>query len=400
MIDSLGIGALPDADQYGDMGADTLGHIAETCARGGDAPIGRHRKGTLHLPNLVRLGLGRAAALATGRVPPGLSSDATPSGMFGCAGKIGTGKDTLGGHWEMAGVPNFRTWGHFPDQPNCFPQDFINRLVGNGFLPGVLGKCHASGTEIIDALGGRHIRSGKPIVYTSADSVVQIAAHEETFGLERLYSVCLIARELANDYSVGRVIARPFVGQHIGGFRRTRNRRDFSMPPPEPTLLDRLLEDGKHVFGVGKIGDIFAHRGLSDTITAHGNHALIEATEKALNQAPDSSLIFTNLIDFDMLYGHRRDVAGYANALEEFDARLPQLMRLLTPGDILVITADHGCDPTWQGSDHTREYVPILTAGPGLPTRYIGLRKSFADIGQSIATWFRLQPLQYGESFL
>jgi len=205
---------------------------------------------------------------------------------------------------------------------------------------------------------------------------------------------------LANDYNVGRIIARPFVGQHAGEFHRTQNRHDFSMPPPEPTLLDRLLEDGNSVIGVGKIGDIFAHRGLSESIPAHGNFALVEATEKALYQSPDRSLIFTNLVDFDMLYGHRRDVTGYANALEEFDAQLPKLLRLLVPGDILVITGDHGCDPTWRGTDHTREYVPILATGPELPAKCIGQRKSFADIGQSIAAWFGLRQLQYGESFL
>ena len=309
------------------------------------------------------------------------------------------GKDTPSGHWEMAGVPVFFDWGYFPRTIPCFPNDLTNALIEQGKLPGILGNCHASGTEIIAELGDEHMKSGKPIVYTSADSVFQIAAHEETFGLDRLYALCDIARELVDPLEIGRVIARPFVGEN-GNFTRTANRKDLAVPPPEPTLLDKLTETGRQVISIGKIGDIFAHQGTGEIVKAAGNMALMDATIDAMARAKDGSLIFTNLVDFDQSFGHRRDIAGYARALEEFDARLPELHTALKEGDIAILTADHGCDPTWPGTDHTREAVPIIAFGKGIQGRSIGERDSFSDIGQSIAQHLGLPPLAHGKSFL
>jgi phosphopentomutase len=272
--------------------------------------------------------------------------------------------------------------------------------VERGELPGVLGNCHASGTVILAELGEEHIRTGKPIVYSSSDSVFQIAAHEQTFGLARLLTLCELARELVDPYNVGRVIARPFVGERADTFQRTGNRRDYAVPPPAPTVLDKLVADGGQVISVGKIADIFAHQGISRTIKAHGNAALFDATLATLAGAPDRSMIFTNLVDFDMLYGHRRDAAGYAAALEYLDSRLPELLGLLAADDLLILTADHGCDPSWTGTDHTRENVPVLVYSTLVGAGSLGPRESFADIGQSLASYFSLPPMDYGRSFL
>jgi phosphopentomutase len=397
VLDSLGIGGAPDAADFADSGADTLGHIAEACAAG-NCDISGQRSGLLTLPHLSRLGLGLAAAGSSGRIPPGLETD-DAEGAYGHAVEISRGKDTPSGHWEMAGVPVTFDWGYFPTAEPCFPQWLTHALIERGELPGVLGNRHASGTEIIKELGEEHLRSGKPIVYTSADSVFQIAAHEETFGLERLYRLCLLARELVDALNIGRVIARPFIGQSSTDFRRSANRRDYSVPPPARTLLDRLVASGGRVVSVGKVADIFAHRGISQTVKADGNAALFDATLDALNQAGDQTLIFTNFVDFDMLYGHRRDIAGYADALEHFDQRLPELRKVLRPGDLVVITADHGNDPTWPGSDHTREQVPVLCFGPDIAAGDIGRRGSLADIGQTIARHLGLADLDYGIAF-
>jgi phosphopentomutase len=264
----------------------------------------------------------------------------------------------------------------------------------------VLGNCHASGTTIIAELGDEHVRTGKPIVYTSADSVFQVAAHEEAFGLQRLYDLCDIARELVDDYNIGRVIARPFVGDGPDSYVRTGNRRDLTTPPHSPTVLDKLVAAGGEVISIGKIADIYANRGITRKVKATGNAALFDATLEVMDSAADRSIIFTNFVDFDMLYGHRRDVPGYAAALEYFDGRLPELLERMKPDDLLVITADHGCDPTWQGSDHTREHIPVLAYGNGLAAGSLGRRKSFADIGQSLASFFGLPPTDYGESFI
>jgi phosphopentomutase len=290
--------------------------------------------------------------------------------------------------------------GLFPIEGDAFPPDLVEAICERGEVEGILGNCHASGTEIIARLGEEHIRTGRPICYTSSDSVFQIAAHEGHFGLERLYRLCEIVRELVDPLNIGRVIARPFIGEAQADFRRTGNRRDYSVPPPEPTLLDRAADANRRVFGIGKIGDIFAHQGVTDLRKASGNDALFDATLEAIEEARDGDLVFANFVDFDMLYGHRRDVAGYAAALEAFDRRLPEIGKKLKAGDLVVLTADHGCDPTWRGSDHTRERVPILAFGPGIRPRGIGIRSSYADIGASVAAHLHIPAGPHGQSFL
>jgi phosphopentomutase len=395
VCDSLGIGGAPDAERFGDAGADTLGHIARWAATEGRA---------LRIPELERLGLGAAARIATGTLPAGLTRAGGFAGAYGSAVEQSHGKDTPSGHWEMAGVPVTFDWGYFPRTEPTFPAELTRALIDEARLPGLLGDKHASGTEIIAELGDAHVATGKPIVYTSADSVFQIAAQEESFGLERLYEVCAIARRLVDAYRIGRVIARPFVGRS-GQYSRTGHRRDLAVPPPAPTLLDRLVAAGGETIAIGKIADIFAHQGIGREIKADGNMALFDATLDALASAGDRTLILTNFVDFDQSYGHRRDTAGYARALEEFDARLPDLQRRLEPGDVVFITADHGCDPTYPGTDHTREQVPVLMFGPyisdlGVSDRALGRRDGFADIGQTIASHLGMAPLDAGRSLL
>jgi phosphopentomutase len=290
-------------------------------------------------------------------------------------------------------------WGLFPRTQPCFPPDLVAALVERCALPGILGDCHASGTEIIRSLGEEHIRTGKPICYTSADSVFQIAAHETHFGLERLYSVCKIAKELTEPLNIGRVIARPFVGETAETFARTTNRKDFTTPPHADTLLDRVTAAGGTVVSIGKIADIFAHRGITHAVVAKDNGAVFDATIAQAERAADGTLVFANFVDFDTLYGHRRDVPGYAAALEAFDARLPEFRAELRPGDLALITADHGCDPTWAGTDHTRELVPMLWFGPDIAPRDLG-RRHFADMGQTAARHLGLAPLAHGRDCL
>ncbi len=396
VLDSFGVGATDDAERFGDVGANTLASIADHCRREFEA--GR-RAQPLTLPNLTRLGLMHAAELASGRWPDG-PVDAAVDGAWGCAAERSSGKDTPSGHWEIAGVPVLFDWGYFDQRTSSFPPELLDALVERAGLPGVLGNCHASGTDIIRELGDEHVKTGKPIVYTSADSVFQIAAHEDAFGLERLYELCEIARELVDEYRVGRVIARPFVGDGPGSYVRTGNRRDLTTPPHAPTVLDSLVEAGGEVVSVGKISDIFAHQGITRKLKATGNDALVDATLEAMATAGDRAIVFTNLVDFDMLYGHRRDAAGYADALEAFDARLPEIVAAMDPDDLLVLCADHGCDPAWPGSDHTREYIPVLAYGKAVGSGSIGRRTTFADIGQTLAAYFGLPELDYGESFL
>jgi len=384
VLDSVGIGGAPDADAYGDAGSDTLGHIAEACAAGRGDRAGL-RAGPLRLPHLASLGLGLAAAGASGRIPPNLAPDGRPRGAYGHAVETAAGKDTPSGHWEIAGLPLREPWAHFPDTRPAFPRDLTAALIARGRLPGILGDRHAPGVAIIDELGAEHVRSGRPICYTSADSVFQIAAHEEAFGLERLYDLCRVARGLCDPYRVCRVIARPFVGSAEAGFRRTGNRKDFAVEPPGVTLLDRAEAAGRTVVSVGKIGDIFAHRATGREIKPGPNAACLVAGLDALKDLPDGGLIFINLVDFDTEHGHRRDVPGYAAELEAFDARVPDILAALAPGDLAVITADHGNDPTWTGTDHTREQVPVLAFGPAISGRDIGRRDSFADIGATVA---------------
>lgn len=399
VLDSFGIGGAPDAETYGDLGSNTLGHIAEQCAAGlADRPD--LRKGPLALPHMQSLGLAEAALAASGELPSGWELAARPRGLHGAACEVSHGKDTPSGHWEIAGQPVMFDWGYFPDDGAAFSDDLIAAIVAQGDVPGILGNCHASGTEIIASLGAEHMRTGKPICYTSSDSVFQIAAHEESFGLDRLIKLCETVRGLVDPLNIGRVIARPFVGTPETGFDRTGNRRDFSVPPPGPTLLDQISDNGNRVFAVGKISDIFAHQGVTNLRKASGNAALFEATLKAAKEATDGDLVFTNFVDFDMLYGHRRDVPGYAAALEALDAKLPRFAKLLKPGDLVLMTADHGCDPTWRGTDHTRERVPILGFGPGIAARDIGIRSSFSDIGATLAAHLGLPPLANGRSFL
>ena len=392
VLDSFGIGATADADRFGDVGSDTLGSIAKVRAGSPEGP--------LRLPNLARLGLFHAGRESTGHFAAGVDTDVEPVGAYGYAAELSSGKDTPSGHWEIAGVPVLFDWGYFTDKTDTFPAALLDKLVERASLPGVLGNCHASGTTIIAELGDEHVRTGKPIVYTSADSVFQVACHEEAFGLQRLYDLCDIARELVDEYRIGRVIARPFVGDAPGNYARTGNRRDLTTPPHAATVLDKLVESGGEVYSIGKIADIYAHQGITKKIKASGNEALFDATLEAMNEAPARSIIFTNFVDFDMLYGHRRDVEGYARALEYFDGRLPELTKRLQDGDLLILCADHGCDPTWQGSDHTREHIPVLAFGAGVEAGSLGLRESFADIGQSIATHLGLPAMDYGTSFL
>ena len=392
VLDSFGIGATADADRFGDVGSDTLGNIARVRARSAEGP--------LQLPNLSRLGLMHASKESTGEFPAGVEQNVEIIGAYGHAAELSSGKDTPSGHWEIAGVPVLFDWGYFTRKTDTFPPELLEELIARADLPGVLGNCHSSGTTIIAELGDEHVRTGKPIVYTSADSVFQIACHEEAFGLQRLYDLCDIARELVDKYNIGRIIARPFVGDGPDSYVRTGNRRDLTTPPHAPTVLDKLVESGGEVYSIGKIADIYAHSGITKKIKATGNEALFDATLDAMKEAGDSSIIFTNFVDFDMLYGHRRNVEGYAAALEYFDQRLPELMQQMQDDDLLVLCADHGCDPTWPGSDHTRENIPVLAYGAGIKPGSLGLRDTFADIGQTIAAHLGLSPMDYGTSFL
>jgi phosphopentomutase len=378
VLDSLGVGALPDAATFGDGGAHTLDHLVE-------------RAGGLDAPRLVALGLGCVPGVT--RLP----RPARPQGAFGRAAERSPGKDTSTGHWEMMGCPLAEA---FPVYPRGFPPEVIDELVRRARLPGVLGNLPASGTEILDRLGVEHLATGRPIVYTSADSVFQVAAHEAHFGLERLYEVCAIARRILDPLGVGRVIARPFVGEP-GSFRRTYNRRDYSMPPPSETSLDRLCAAGRTVVGVGKIGDIFAGRGLTSSVHTEGNRDGMKATARLAREL-DGGLVFVNLVDFDMLYGHRRDARGYRRALEEFDADYAELEGDLREDDLVLLSADHGNDPTKsETTDHTREYVPVIAAGPRVRGGVeLGTRASFADVGATVEQALGLPPRGPGTSFL
>ena len=361
VLDGAGAGSLPDADRYGDAGAATLTHVASAV-------------GGLRLPNLQRLGLGNAVPMEG--VPPA----ASPLASFGRAAERSAGKDTTTGHWELMGLV---TEVPFPTYPHGFPPDLVaafERVSGYG----TIGNEVASGTEIVDRLGAEHVATGKLILYTSADSVFQIAAHEEIVPLEELYRICRAARAmLVPPHAVGRVIARPFVGTP-GAFRRTPNRHDFSLEPPDGTALERIRDAGLPVTGVGKIGDIFVQKGLTRSFPTKGNAEGMARTLEVLDGQPDG-FVFTNLVDFDMLFGHRNDPQGYADALEAFDDWLPELLARLGPGDLLLVTADHGTDPCFPGTDHTREHIPVLLYAPGRPGRDLGTLPTFADLGATIA---------------
>lgn len=398
VLDSVGCGASADAVDYGDAGANTLGHIAEHCAAGNADRPGL-RVGPLHVPHMAALGLSGAHLASTGQPLAGVPMPAQPSGEYGFAVEISQGKDTPSGHWEIAGCPVPFKWGYFLDRESSFPPDLVTAIIRDGRLPGILGNCHASGTAVIDDFGPEHMRSGKPICYTSVDSVLQIAAHEETFGLARLYDLCKVVRNLVDPLNIGRVIARPFVGTAATGFTRTPNRKDFAIAPPNATILDRAHEAGRSIVTIGKIGDIFAHRNTATERKGVNNDSHVTMAVETLRDLPDGGFAFVNLVDFDTEYGHRRDVPGYAACVEAFDRRLPELQAALKPGDLVIITADHGNDPSWPGTDHTREHVPVLAFGPGIAGRAIGKRATFSDIGQSVAAHLGLEPLPAGTSW-
>ncbi len=377
VLDSVGCGGAPDAAAYGDAGADTLGHIAAACAAG-LAEDGR--SGPLALPFLDSLGLRAAMALAHGRDAPGGTRGGA---IWGCAQEMSRGKDTPSGHWELAGVPVPWDWHYFPRTVPAFDADLtaaVARLAGTA---GTLGNDHAAGTEIIARLGAEHLRTGWPICYTSADSVFQIAAHEDAFGLDRLLRLCADLAPTLHAMRVGRVIARPFVGDAQTGFTRTGNRRDYAIAPPAPTLCDWVQAAGGVVHAIGKIGDIFSGRGI-DRVVKGDDAALMGHLADAVADAPDGSLTFANFVEFDSLYGHRRDVAGYARALEWADTGLARVVLGLRAGDLMLVTADHGNDPTWPGTDHTRERVPVLGLRPDMPGGSVGVC-AFADVGASVA---------------
>jgi phosphopentomutase len=399
VMDSVGIGNAPDAAEFGDQGANTLGHIAKKCALG-DCDVPGGRSGPLNVPFLEQLGLGFAAELACGELPAGMSNCHQVVGQWGCAREISTGKDTISGHWEMTGVPVDFDWGYFTDKENSFPPELLEKLIERGRLPGILGNKHSSGPAIIAELGEEHIKTGKPICYTSADSVFQIAAHEKHFGLERLLDLCVTARQLLDPLNIGRVIARPFVGKSSQDFTRTANRHDYAVPPTGKTLLDIVETAGGAVHAVGKVSDIFAGVGVTRKLRASGHDDLMATTIEAGKVAKDGDLIFTNFVDFDMLYGHMRDVAGYAAALEYFDRQLSEFARHLKESDVVIVAADHGNDPTWKGNDHTREQVPVLMFGHKVKPGSIGKRKTFADIGATIAKHLGTGAVKTGQSFL
>ncbi|MCJ8335896.1 MAG: phosphopentomutase [Epibacterium sp.] len=396
VMDSVGIGGAPDAGRFfnrdlPDQGANTLAHIAQACAEG-RAEEGR--SGPLHLPNLDALGLGAAARLASVQAVPGLNAE--PTGLWGCAAEESPGKDTPSGHWELAGLPVPWDWRYFPETVPAFEADLVAHICDKAGTSAILGNCHASGTDIIEQHGAEHLEGGLPICYTSADSVFQIAAHEERFGLARLLELCEAVAPYLHQMKVGRVIARPFVGSVKEGFTRTTNRRDFAIKPPAPILNDWVQAAGGKVHAVGKIGDIFTMQGV-DTLKKGSDSELMQHLSDAVQHAEAGSLTFANFVEFDSLYGHRRDISGYARALEWFDVEIGKILPRLREGDVMILTADHGNDPSWPGTDHTREQVPVLVGGAGQGT--IGAR-AFADVAASVAAHLGLQDRGPGLSFL
>ena len=395
VLDSFGCGEAGDAAGYGDAGANTLGHIARACAAG--VCNGRGRSGPLYMPYLNELGLGRAGEAASGTHPAGLP-EVEPKGQWGYGVEVSRGKDTPSGHWEITGTPVPFEWGYFPHKTPCFPDELVQQMLEMGHLSGILANCHASGTQVIDDYGAEHLRTGKPICYTSVDSVLQIAAHEQAFGLQRLYDLCKITRSLCDNYNIGRVIARPFTGT-VGDFHRTPNRKDFAVPPPANTLLELASKAGREVITIGKIGDIFAHHFTGTEKKGVSNDSHFDLLLESVPALADGGLIFANFVDFDTEYGHRRDVAGYAACLEAFDACLPELFALLKRDDVVIFTADHGNDPTFKGTDHTREHVPILVKCAALEAKAIGGR-GMADIGQFVSKYLKLSATPHGKSWI
>jgi phosphopentomutase len=397
VIDSVGIGGAPDAGRFfngtrPDTGANTLGHIAQACAAG-QADSGRH--GPLAVPVMAGLGLGQALQLASGMAADLLGGPQAPQGLWGAATQTSDGKDTPSGHWELAGVPVPWAWHHFPNTQPAFPPEISDLVAQAAGTAGILGNCHASGTEIIARLGAQHLQTGWPICYTSADSVFQIAAHEGAFGLQRLLDLCASVAPVLHRLPVGRVIARPFTGTP-GAFERSQNRRDYAVAPPAPTLCDWVSKAGGRVQAIGKIGDIFSMQGI-DTVQKGDDAQLMAALQRHMANAPDGSLTFANFVEFDSLYGHRRDVAGYARHLEWFDQGLGCVINAMRPGDAVFITADHGNDPTWPGTDHTRERVPVLVAGLGVGA--LGHLR-FVDVAARVAAHLGVPAPEAGRGYL
>jgi phosphopentomutase len=391
VIDGFGLGHAPDAEAFGDVNANTFANLAEK--------FQQHKSRPLKLPYLSKLGLVKACEQASNRKLE-VETEAPSKGAYGYAAEISTGKDTPSGHWEMAGVPVLFDWTYFSDKNNSFSPDLITEINEVTGYSNMLGNCHASGTNIIAELGEEHIRTGMPICYTSGDSVFQVAAHEEHFGLDNLYKYCEQVREILDPMNIGRVIARPFIGESSAEFERTGNRRDYSVLPPATTVLEKLTNADGTVISVGKIADIFAHQGISIKTKATGIPALLDATLTHIETAPDNSIIFTNLVNFDQDFGHRRDPVGFGEALEYFDIRLAEFLKQLNDDDLLLLTADHGCDPTWPGNDHTREFVPVIAYHNNIDSINLGQRNTFADLGQTLASLFTLEAMDYGQSFL
>ncbi|MED7819652.1 MULTISPECIES: phosphopentomutase [unclassified Francisella] len=396
LFDSFGIGQAPDAAEFGDEGSDTLGHIVEYFS---------NNVMSIKLPNLSKRGLQKVAEYnRKSPLAQDISlSDNIVNAKYGYCAEVSKGKDTPSGHWELAGVPVMFDWYYFTakESQSCFDQEFINRWVKEaGLKDGFIDAGHASGTEVIKEHGCESCVTKKPIVYTSADSVFQVAAHEDYYGLDKLLDICKIAREILDDMGmkVGRVIARPFIGEAADEYVRTGNRKDFSILPPAPTLLDKLKQAGGKVVSIGKIADIYANQGISKQLKATGLEELFDKTVSEYKLAQENTLIFTNFVDLDSSYGHRRDPKGYGKALEYLDARIPDLDNLLDDDTIVILAADHGCDPTAPGSDHTRECVPFLLWGRNIESEFIGQRDTFADIGESIADFMGVESLSFGKS--
>ena len=398
VLDSFGIGGAEDAGLFGDEGANTFAHIADAC-KAGRADRPGLRAGPLQVPHMTALGLGEAARTASGYSFEAEDGALLAGAFHGAAQEISSGKDTPSGHWEIAALPLRFGWGRFPDTVPAFPAALTEAMIREGQVPGILGNCHAEGIAVIERFGAEHIATARPICYTSVDSVLQVAAHETHFGRERLYEFCKVVRRLCDPLKIGRVIARPFIGEAPGAFTRTAGRRDFAVSPPEPTLLDRICAAGGRVLAIGKIGDIFANRGVTKLRKAAGNMAMFDEALAAMDEAGDGDFVFANFVDFDTEFGHRRDTPGYAAALEAFDRRIPEALARLRPGDLFVLTADHGNDPTWRGTDHTRERIPLMGLMPGRMGGDVGLRPTFADIGETIAEHLSLAPGKYGTSF-
>lgn len=384
VLDSFGVGGAEDATKFGDENSNTLLNIS--------------RNYKLNTPNLARLGFGYACQESSGEYPIGMEIPKEKLiAKYGFAAEASVEKDTTSGHWEIAGLPVTSEWGHFkPDYPS-FPQELVEKILTEAKLNGILGNIAASGTKIIEDLGEEHIKTGYPIFYTSADSNIQIAAHEKHFGLDKLYELCEIAYKYVKPYNIARIIARPFIGETSKEFTRTKNRHDYSVPPFADTVLDKQKAADGNVIGIGKIPDIFANSGITQKVPANSLEGIWNQTIEQAKIAPDNSIIFPNFVDFDMLWGHRRDVKGYGEGLDYFDSRLPEFFKNLKNDDLVIFTADHGCDPTYSGTDHTRENIPVIIYQKNIKPEFIGKRETFADIAQTIAKYLKLDKMNFGK---